>query len=80
MRSQTTRPQLAVNLKSRQFYGFMGINDYNEALIEELTHDSEERDYYYSTGSDRLIRGESSIPRFRTGGDQVCAQNRFATM
>jgi hypothetical protein len=42
--------EIAVNLKSRQFYGFMGVNDYDEASIEELTHDSEEGDYYYGTG------------------------------
>ena len=31
--------------KTRQFYGFMGVTDYDEALIEELTRDFEESGY-----------------------------------
>ena len=31
--------------KTRQFYGFMGETDYDEALIEELSRDCEECDY-----------------------------------
>lgn len=32
--------------KTRQFYGFMGVTDYDEAFIEELTRDFEEGGYY----------------------------------
>ena len=28
--------------KTRQYYGFMGISEYNEVLIKELEHDWEE--------------------------------------
>ncbi len=31
--------------KTRQFYGFMGVNDYDEAFIQELTRDFEEGNY-----------------------------------
>jgi len=32
--------------KTRQFYGFMGVTNYNEAFIQELSRDFEEGDYY----------------------------------
>ena len=32
--------------KTRQFYGFMGVTDYDEAFIRELTRDFEEGGYY----------------------------------
>lgn len=49
--------------KTRQFYGFMGITDYNEAFIEELTRDFEEGDYDFgyiplSTDKRRVIDPE----------------------
>jgi len=31
--------------KTRQFYGFMSVTDYDEAFIEELTRDCEESGY-----------------------------------
>lgn len=31
--------------KTRQFYGFMGVTDYDEAFIEELSRDWEESGY-----------------------------------
>ena len=31
--------------KTRQFYGFMGVTDYDEAFIEELSRDCEESGY-----------------------------------
>jgi len=33
--------------KTRQFYGFMGETNYNEAFIQELSRDFEEGGYYH---------------------------------
>jgi hypothetical protein len=33
--------------KTRQFYGFMGVTNYNEAFIQELSRDFEEGGYYH---------------------------------
>jgi hypothetical protein len=37
--------------KTRQFYGFMGVTNYNEAFIQELCCDFEEGGYYHDHDS-----------------------------
>ncbi len=55
--------------KTRQFYGFMGVTNYSEALIQELSCDFEEGGYYHDHAplplEERIVVDDSKIDDIR---------------
>jgi len=57
--------------KTRQFYGFMGVTNYSEAFIHELSRDFEEGGYYHEHAplplEERIVVDDSKIDDDRPG-------------